>query len=155
MQCGADSIVEDRLGSFNLTINGHAECLKHVLSFNLPVLVLGGGGYTIRNVARCWTNETAACLGVSLTNDIPFNDYFEFYGPTYKLNIPEIQMDDKNFPSVLENNKIRVFEHLRQIAHAPNTGIGEDAAQDFMDLDESEKVLNDSKNPELRVSSNL
>lgn len=36
-------------------------------SFNLPLLMLGGGGYTIRNVARCWTYETA----VALDTDIP------------------------------------------------------------------------------------
>jgi acetoin utilization deacetylase AcuC-like enzyme len=27
------------------------------------MLVLGGGGYTIRNVARCWTYETGCLLG--------------------------------------------------------------------------------------------
>ena len=31
-------------------------------SFNLPLLVLGGGGYTIRNVSRCWAFETARLL---------------------------------------------------------------------------------------------
>ena len=31
-----------------------SECVKYVKSFGLPTLVLGGGGYTIRNVARCW-----------------------------------------------------------------------------------------------------
>ena len=37
--------------------------MKYVKSFGLPTLVLGGGGYTIRNVARCWTYETATLLG--------------------------------------------------------------------------------------------
>jgi len=31
---------------------GHADCVDYVKSFNVPLLVLGGGGYTIRNVAR-------------------------------------------------------------------------------------------------------
>jgi acetoin utilization deacetylase AcuC-like enzyme len=30
------------------------------------MMVLGGGGYTIRNVARCWANETAVLLGEDL-----------------------------------------------------------------------------------------
>uniref|UniRef100_A0A8C2M0M0 Histone deacetylase 1 n=1 Tax=Cricetulus griseus TaxID=10029 RepID=A0A8C2M0M0_CRIGR len=47
LQCGSDSLSGDRLGCFNLTIKGH--------SFNLPMLMLGGGGYTIHNVAQCWT----------------------------------------------------------------------------------------------------
>ena len=31
-----------------------SECVQYVKTFNLPLLVLGGGGYTIKNVARCW-----------------------------------------------------------------------------------------------------
>lgn len=30
------------------------------------MLVLGGGGYTINNVARCWTYETGQLLGEHL-----------------------------------------------------------------------------------------
>ena len=54
LQCGADSLGCDRLGCFNLSIRGHGECVEYVKSFNIPLLVLGGGGYTVRNVARCW-----------------------------------------------------------------------------------------------------
>ena len=36
--------------------------------YNLPLLMLGGGGYTIRNVARCWTYETSIALGVEIAN---------------------------------------------------------------------------------------
>ncbi len=53
-QCGADSLGCDRLGCFNLSIKGHGDCVQFVKSFNVPTLVLGGGGYTVRNVARCW-----------------------------------------------------------------------------------------------------
>ena len=42
---------------FNISIAGHADCLKFVKSFGLPMLVLGGGGYKISNVARCWAFE--------------------------------------------------------------------------------------------------
>ena len=35
-------------------------------SFNIPMLVLGGGGYTINNVARCWAYETGQLLGEHL-----------------------------------------------------------------------------------------
>lgn len=61
MQCGADSLSGDRLGSFNLSVRGHAECLRYMRSFNVPMLLVGGGGYTIRNVARCWCYEVRSC----------------------------------------------------------------------------------------------
>jgi acetoin utilization deacetylase AcuC-like enzyme len=34
-----------------------------MMSFGVPLLVLGGGGYKIKNVARCWAYETAVLLG--------------------------------------------------------------------------------------------
>jgi histone deacetylase 1/2 len=84
LQCGADSLTGDRLGCFNLTLKGHAEAVKFVRSFGLPTLVMGGGGYTIRNVARCWANETATVLGETLPDVIPPNDYIEYYRPDYR-----------------------------------------------------------------------
>lgn len=54
LQCGADSLGCDRLGCFSLSIKGHGECVEYVKQFNVPLLVMGGGGYTVRNVARCW-----------------------------------------------------------------------------------------------------
>jgi acetoin utilization deacetylase AcuC-like enzyme len=78
LQCGADSLAGDRLGCFNLSLKGHGQAVRFVKSFNLPTLVLGGGGYTIRNVARCWTYETAICLGVELENGSFFVFVFRF-----------------------------------------------------------------------------
>ena len=31
------------------------------------MIVLGGGGYNVKNVARCWAYETGICLGKQLT----------------------------------------------------------------------------------------
>ena len=38
--------------------------------YGKPMLVLGGGGYTIRNVARCWCYETACCVNVELPDQV-------------------------------------------------------------------------------------
>lgn len=68
LQCGADSLAGDRLGCFNLSMKGllqshkgHAFPLEFMKKFNVPLLILGGGGYTIRNVCRAWTYETSLC----------------------------------------------------------------------------------------------
>eukprot|EP01068_Selenidium_serpulae_P012049 Selendium_serpulae@DN5760_c0_g1_i4.p1 len=88
LQCGADSIRGDRLGRFNLSLKGHAECVRICKGFNVPLMILGGGGYTIRNVARCWVYETAMALGKEENYDeaigIPLNEYYSYYGPQYK-----------------------------------------------------------------------
>lgn len=47
MQCGADSLAYDKLGGFNLSIRGHGACVKYMKGFGVPIIYLGGGGYTI------------------------------------------------------------------------------------------------------------
>ena len=47
---------------------GHGKCVEFIKSLNLPLLLLGGGGYTIRNVARAWTYETAIALNQEIPN---------------------------------------------------------------------------------------
>lgn len=37
--------------------------------------MLGGGGYTIRNVARCWAFETSVALDTEIPNGIFFYLY--------------------------------------------------------------------------------
>lgn len=81
LQCGGDSLSGDRLGCFNLSMRGHSNCVDFVRSFNLPTLVLGGGGYTMRNVARTWAYETGRLVGVEMDAVLPYNEYYEYYGP--------------------------------------------------------------------------
>ena len=52
LQCDADSLGCDRLGAFNLSIAAHGECVNFVRKYSVPLLVVGGGGYTIKNVSR-------------------------------------------------------------------------------------------------------
>jgi histone deacetylase 1/2 len=77
LQCGGDSLSGDRLGCFNLSMRGHANCVAFVKSFNLPTLVLGGGGYTMRNVARTWAYETGLLVDQPMDAVLPFNEYYE------------------------------------------------------------------------------
>lgn len=111
-------------------------------SFNLPLLMLGGGGYTIRNVARCWTYETAVALDCSIPNELPYNDYFEYFGPDFKLHISPSNMTNQNTNEYLEKIKQRLFENLRMLPHAPGVqmqAIPEDAPHpDSGDEDEED-----------------
>uniref|UniRef100_A0A2K5YS57 Histone deacetylase 1 n=1 Tax=Mandrillus leucophaeus TaxID=9568 RepID=A0A2K5YS57_MANLE len=119
LQCGSDSLSGDRLGCFSLTIKGQAKCVELVKSFNLPMLMLGGGGYTIYNVARCWTYETAVALDTEIPNELPYNDYFEYFGPDFKLHISPSNMTNQSTNEYSEKIKQRLFENLRVLPHAP------------------------------------
>ncbi|XP_052774974.1 probable histone deacetylase 1-B [Mya arenaria] len=148
LQCGADSLSGDRLGCFNLTLKGHGKAVEFMKKWNLPLMLLGGGGYTIRNVARCWTHETSIALGVEVANELPYNDYFEYYGPDFKLNISPSNMANQNTNEYLEKIKTRLFENLRMLPHAPGVqmqAIPEDALADESDNE-------DKENPDNRIS---
>lgn len=77
LQCGADSLCGDRIGSFNLSMKGHANCVQFVKSFNLPTLVLGGGGYTMQNVSRTWAFETGLLLDKPMDPVLPYDEYYQ------------------------------------------------------------------------------
>ncbi|VDO66555.1 unnamed protein product, partial [Onchocerca flexuosa] len=119
LQCGADSLVGDRLGCFNLSLKGHGKCVEFMKKFDLPLLLLGGGGYTIRNVARCWAYETSIALDVEISNELPYNDYFEYYSSDFKLHIVPSNMVNLNTPDHLQKMQSTIFEHLRHLPHAP------------------------------------
>ncbi|KAI8916900.1 hypothetical protein BC831DRAFT_485668 [Entophlyctis helioformis] len=122
LQCGADSLASDRLGCFNLSIKGHGECVRFMKSFRVPMLVLGGGGYTIRNVARCWTYETAVLTDTVLSNDLPYNEYLSHYGPDFKLHPPIIDNHSENANSLayLDGLRQSIAETLRYLDAAPS-----------------------------------
>jgi histone deacetylase 3 len=84
---GIDSLGEDKLGTFSLSINGHSECLKFVSDLNIPLLVLGGCGYTIQNVARCWAYETTSFRGADIPQYIPEDNPFRrLFEPNFESN---------------------------------------------------------------------
>eukprot|EP00762_Andalucia_godoyi_P001213 ANDGO_02022.mRNA.1 Histone deacetylase 1 len=146
LQCGADSLTGDRLGCFNLTLKGHADCVQYVKKFGLPTLVLGGGGYTVRNVARCWTYETAVLLGNEIPDELPYNDYFEYFGPDFRLHLSPSNMENLNTPDYLDRLKQRIYENLRSLQGAPGVMM-QDAPPDMMILEDAEE-----EDPDIRDS---
>ncbi|KAF4665308.1 Histone deacetylase 8 [Perkinsus olseni] len=65
VQSGSDSLAGDLLTShsgFNLSTRGHATAVQELRRLGIPTLVLGGGGYSLTSVAKCWSMETAVWL---------------------------------------------------------------------------------------------
>ncbi|KAJ5933888.1 Histone deacetylase RPD3 [Penicillium verhagenii] len=145
LQCGGDSLSGDRLGCFNLSMRGHANCVNFIKSFDLPTLILGGGGYTMRNVARTWAFETGILVGDNLESELPYNDYYEYFAPDYELDVRPSNMDNANTKDYLDKIRIQVIENLRRTAFAPSvqmTDVPRNPLVDGMD-DEADDVLDD------------
>lgn len=47
--------------------------MKFIKDKGLPTIILGGGGYTVRNVARCWAYETSIAVDEPLNIELPDN----------------------------------------------------------------------------------
>ncbi|RMJ23382.1 histone deacetylase [Aspergillus sp. HF37] len=145
LQCGGDSLSGDRLGCFNLSMRGHANCVNFVKSFNLPTMILGGGGYTMRNVARTWAFETSILVGDPLGPGLPYNDYYEYFAPDYELDVRPSNMDNANTKDYLDKIRTQVVENLKRTAFAPSvqmTDVPRDPLVGGMD-DEADAVLDD------------
>ena len=53
-ELGADALAGDPLAHLRLTNNSYADIIDHLLSFDRPILMTGGGGYDIDNTVRAW-----------------------------------------------------------------------------------------------------
>ena len=54
---------------------------------------------------------------------MPYNDYFEYFGPDFKLHISPSNMANQNTPEYLDKIKTRLFENLRMLPHAPGVQV--------------------------------
>ncbi|BEI80226.1 hypothetical protein CcaverHIS002_0107550 [Cutaneotrichosporon cavernicola] len=148
LQCGADSLGCDRLGTFNLSIAAHGECVRFIKTFGLPLIALGGGGYRQSSVARCWAYETGVLTGTELPVELPPNNYLEFFGPDYSLH-PRLSGSIQNMNSrqYLERIRVSIREKLRYINGAPSVQMQE-IPPDLQGLLESEDRKKEERDEE-------
>lgn len=127
LQCGADSLAGDRLGNFNVQVQGHGACIAFCKSLKLPLLLIGGGGYTPRNVARAWAHETSIVIGCDKTlspiipQHTPYREHFKH--ETLFPSIAQMGRDprpNKNTQKRLNEISASISEQLRFVACAPS-----------------------------------
>lgn len=126
LQCGADSLSGDRLGCFNLSVKGHGACVDYIKKLNIPLLAVGGGGYTLRNVPRCWVYETGVLIGEDLDNNMPTNPYYDYFYPEYKLHMPVSNMENVNSVDYLNHLLENILGNLKKLnRYSGNTAVEE------------------------------
>ncbi|GBG30061.1 Histone deacetylase [Hondaea fermentalgiana] len=144
LQCGADSLTGDRLGCFNLTVDGHAECVRFVKSFGVPLLLVGGGGYTVNNVARCWAFETAVAVGEDkdLSAEIPAHEFSGYFAPGHRIHLtPKASLQNNNTKEYLEKYKNIILQNLQDLQGAPSVAMQELPPEAFLENPEAAGVV--------------
>ncbi|KAI5969874.1 hypothetical protein CANMA_001073 [Candida margitis] len=147
LQCGGDSLSGDRLGCFNLSMEGHANCINFVKSLNIPLMVVGGGGYTMRNVARTWAYESGLLNNVKLPAELPYNEYYEYYAPNYTLEVRPSNMYNQNSPEFLDKIMTSIVANLENTKHAPSVQMNDvpNDPEDLGDVEEDNAEAIDTK----------
>jgi histone deacetylase HOS2 len=144
LQCGADSLAGDRLGPFNLQVQGHGACVTFCKSLRLPLLLVGGGGYTPRNVARAWANETSIAIGSdarlnpTLPDHTPYRSHFRqttlFPTPEELHSEPRA---NRNTPKRLQEIVTSITEQMRFVNAAPSVQM-QNIPQDILGFKDEE-----------------
>lgn len=109
VQCGADVLSGDPLGSANLNIVDVSQCVSKILNKTGPKIFVGGGGYEPVNASKYWATLTGLILDKELDEDVPDHDYFLKYGPCYTLSLERKQLKDFNSKEELMKN----YEKIR------------------------------------------
>ncbi len=98
-QLGIDSYHSDPLTHLQLTSRGYSEAITEFANLGLPWLALGGGGYDLSAVARCWT----LAYGVML-------------GEEWPDRIPSVYADQHDVESLRDTVALDVPSHVREEA---------------------------------------
>jgi hypothetical protein len=105
----------DPLGKWNLTMEGYGECLKKVLSWNKPLIILGGGGYKSTSAARCYAYLTSLILKRPISDEIPEHEFFEDYKPDFMLPIDPGRQVDENTDTYLQGVRKLIDEQSQAL----------------------------------------
>lgn len=117
VQCGADCINGDPACAFNLTPQGIGLCIKKILTWNLPTLFLGGGGYNLPVTARCWTYLTSIIVGCQISSSIPDSNVdFLCYSPDFELDVIPGNRSDLNTAEDMKELAETICKNLNNIA---------------------------------------
>jgi acetoin utilization protein AcuC len=68
-ELGADALAGDPLANLALTNNVYADIISHLLAFDKPILMTGGGGYNVENTVRAWALAWSVLCGADTGAD--------------------------------------------------------------------------------------
>ncbi|GAA5902591.1 hypothetical protein JCM6882_009325 [Rhodosporidiobolus microsporus] len=93
LQCGVDGLAGDPCKEFNLSLSALGHCVSAALAWDLPTLLLGGGGYNHPSAARAWSYLTSIALNrpLPLTAPIPSSlppEAYRLFAPSFTLDVP-------------------------------------------------------------------
>ncbi|CAD5113386.1 DgyrCDS2559 [Dimorphilus gyrociliatus] len=115
LQCGVDGLSRDPTAAFNLTDGAFVHVAKKLNDLDVPIIMLGGGGYDEINAAKCWTAVTAAVCDTELPEDIPEHEYFTEYGPSFDMGVEEGKLKNLNDENYINSVLEKISANLSKV----------------------------------------
>ena len=64
--------------------------------------------------------QTGVALGHELTDKMPANEYYEYFGPDYTLHVAPSNMENKNTRHQLDDIRSKLLDNLSNLRHSPS-----------------------------------
>ncbi|KAJ1964820.1 Histone deacetylase 8 [Dipsacomyces acuminosporus] len=118
VQCGCDGMAGDPHKIFNLTTDAFVEAVRLTMSWDLPMLLLGGGGYSTSDCARCWTRITSLVCGreIDKAADIPDHQFLSEYAPAFDMSTDKRFVGDENTSYYIDEIISGISSHMAAAA---------------------------------------
>jgi acetoin utilization protein AcuC len=116
-QLGVDTFHNDPLTNLHLSIFGYERVLKRIKDLAPRWVALGGGGYTISNVAQAWTLAWAVMNEVDLSEELPES----FLKEAVKIGIEEGELKRRLRPPLHSQNEENRAEIERVVRYIKET----------------------------------
>ena len=115
IQLGLDTLPFDPFESFNYDSQSISYVLNSFLrqEIQLPLLIVGGGGYNNVDVSKCWVTLLADMCGVQIDENIPGEyEFINEFSPDYTIKIDPSQKKDLNTKVYLDGVLQRLDQNL-------------------------------------------
>jgi acetoin utilization protein AcuC len=103
-QLGIDTHYKDPITHLRLTSNAFGRAVQEFANLGIPWLALGGGGYDLAAVARCWTIAYGVMAGREWPQHIPSE-----YAAKYNFH----QLRDEEVPAAGAEIKGQIDRHAK------------------------------------------
>lgn len=90
------------------------------IAFSTYMLIQLSPTYLLMFLFCPLVEQTGVALGHELTDKMPLNEYYEYFGPDYTLHVAPSNMENKNTHRHLDEIRSRLLENLTKLRHAPS-----------------------------------
>ncbi|MCO5595914.1 hypothetical protein L7F22_049965 [Adiantum nelumboides] len=107
--------------------------LQHIMDWYRPgaVVLQCGADSLAGDKLGCFNLSMKATPTVfaSCNPNLPFNDYMQYFGPEYKLDVVPTNMDNQNSREYLDGIRSKILDNLRSLPCAPSVQLQETPSQ--------------------------